>query len=247
MLDFDLENFSVKTCELDGRKIIYRAFEQIDYCEKPKDPIQKLNLFAPEVYFHGEKIGKFDLKTAPIFMPNTVGGYMPGAADVPAMDTHGNRVNSIFAALEHGYIVASVGVRGRTSGKISDEFFEGGSQNLPSDFTGKMIGRAPAFIVDYKAAIRYLHHNKNLIPGDTEKIITNGTSAGGALSALAGTTGNCVDYEKFLNEIGAADDRDDIFAASCYCPIHNLENADAAYEWQFCGQNTYLWLGGKNE
>lgn len=85
-----------------------------------------------------------------------------------------------------------------------------------------------------------MRKNKNLILGDTEKIITNCTSAGGALSALAGASGNCKDFEKYLEEIGAADERDDIFAASCYCPIHNLENADTAYEWQFCGENKYF-------
>ena len=48
-----------------------------------------------------------------------------------------------------------------------------------------------------------------------------------------------MDYEPYLKEIGAADERDDIFAASCYCPIHNLENSDTAYEWLFCGENEF--------
>jgi len=30
-----------------------------------------------------------------------------------------------------------------------------------------------------------------------------------------------------------------VFAASCYCPIHNLENADAAYEWLFSGHDDW--------
>jgi hypothetical protein len=90
-----------------------------------------------------------------------------------------------------------------------------------------------------KAVIRYLRHNKDIVPGDVEKIITNGTSAGGALSAMAGATGNSADYESYLKAIGAAEERDDIFAASCYCPIHNLENADAAYEWLFNGTNDF--------
>ena len=70
-------------------------------------------------------------------------------------------------------------------------------------------------------------------------MLSFGTSAGGALSALAGATGNHPDYEPYLREIGVAEERDDIFAASCYCPIHNLENADAAYEWMFGGENEY--------
>lgn len=59
------------------------------------------------------------------------------------------------------------------------------------------------------------------------------------MSALAGATGNSPDYVPYLTAIGAADERDDIFAANCYCPIHNLENADAAYEWLFSGCNEF--------
>ena len=238
-LRFDSSKYEVKTCELEGRCITYRAFEGIEYCKNPADPIQKLNLFVPEVYYQAGKLNGWSLRTAPIFMPNTVGGYMPGPADTPGIDGHNHRVNSIFEALAHGYVVVSAGVRGRTSGKRSTEFFEGGKADYLGADTGKMVGRAPALIVDMKAAIRYLRHNRDVVPGDVEKIITNGTSAGGALSALAGATGNSADYAPYLEAIGAADERDDIFAASCYCPIHNLEHADAAYEWLFCGENTF--------
>lgn len=72
-----------------------------------------------------------------------------------------------------------------------------------------------------------------------EHIITNGTSAGGALSALAGTSGNSEDYKEYLAEIGAVDGRDDIFAASCYCPIHNLEHSDMAYEWMYHKEDVF--------
>ena len=101
------------------------------------------------------------------------------------------------------------------------------------DAEGRNIGVAPADICDYKAAVRYLRHNAQVLPGDTDKIISNGTSAGGAMSALLGATGNHPDYEPYLKEIGAAEERDDVFAASCYCPITNLDHADMAYEWEF--------------
>ena len=45
-------------------------------------------------------------------------------------------------------------------------------------------GKAPAAILDLKAAIRYLRYVDKEMPGDAEKIITDGTSAGGAMSAL---------------------------------------------------------------
>ena len=85
--------------------------------------------------------------------------------------------------------------------------------------------------------MRFLHAFADDIPGDADKIITNGTSAGGALSSLMGSTGDHPDYEKYLEEIGAADASDAVFAASCYCPITNLEHADVKHEWQFHNMN----------
>jgi hypothetical protein len=67
----------------------------------------------------------------------------------------------------------------------------------------------------------------------TTKIITDGTSAGGAMSALMGATGNNPAYEPLLQAMGAAPVRDNVFASVCYCPIIDLEHADMAYEWLF--------------
>ena len=241
-LYFDDGQYEVKTFEMGGALIRCRAFEGLEYCRRPVDPIQKMNIFVPEYYYSGEDgagvAAGWDLHTAPIFMPNTVGGYMPGPAGQPGLD-HKGRINSIFRALEHGYVVACAGVRGRTSGRAGREFFEGGVLMEASVDTGRNLGKAPALIVDMKAAIRYLRFNRDRIPGNTERIITSGTSAGGALSALTGASGNSPDYKRYLEEIGAAQERDDIFAASCYCPIHNLENADMAYEWQFASCTEY--------
>lgn len=235
---FHSSNYQVKTCTIDNRTVTYRAFEGLDYCMAPVDPIQKLNLYVPEIYYQGGSLHGYTLHTAPIFMPNTVGGFRPGPAGEPGLHWYGCP-NSVFEALDHGYVVACAGIRGRFSG-IPEEVMEAWSRDgkMP-EVTEKMVGRAPALAVDMKAAIRYLRYNKEWIPGDTEKIITNGTSAGGALSAITGASGNSKDYEPYLEAIGAAKERDDIFAASCHCPIHNLENADSAYEWQFCGHNTF--------
>ena len=240
-LRFDANSYEKKTCTLEGRTIVYRAWEGLPYCAAPVDPVQKLNLFVPECLYDGT--GAYTPKTAPIFMPNTVGAYMPGPATEPGPDPYGEGPNNIFCALEHGYVVASVGVRGRTTGWMDRECFEGSMIDYRSDGTtsavGRMVGRAPALITDYKAAIRWMRHNADTIPGCMERIITSGTSAGGELSALAGATGNVEEYEPYLAAIGAFDERDDIFAANCYCPVHNLENSDAAYEWLFSGHNDY--------
>lgn len=222
-LRFDPERYSVEQAERDGTKLTYRAFENIPYAGRPVSPaFQSLSIYAPEEYYTGKNHGRYSLHTAPIFMPNTVGGYMPSNIERPGVNFKGE-TNAAFAALKRGYVVVSPSTRGR--GLKNDD--------------GLNIGVAPAGIVDLKAAVCYLRHNRELIPGDTEHIITNGTSAGGAMSALLGATGNSSDYEPYLREIGAACDRDDVFASSCYCPITNLDHADMAYEWEFSGRNEY--------
>jgi hypothetical protein len=244
-LFFDNTKFEIKTLELDGKSLTYREFGERFYCISPKASIQKMNIYVPEAYYEGKEINGYSLHTAPIFLPNGVGGYMEGGIQKPGLNRH-DKPNSVFEALMHGYVVAAPGIRGRNTGGSKAEFFEG-SDNSEKGTDDKKVGRAPALIVDYKAAIRYLRHNKDQIAGDVEKIITNGTSAGGALSALAGATGNDKEYEPYLKEIGAANERDDVFAASCYCPIINLEHADMAYEWQFNGINDYKHMRFKNE
>ena len=73
-LRFNGEKYEVKTCELAGKTITYRAFEGIEYCEKPVDEIQKLNIFVPEEFYEKGEVNGYTLKTIPIFMPNSVGG-----------------------------------------------------------------------------------------------------------------------------------------------------------------------------
>ena len=222
-LNFNLNKYVSKETEVNGQKIKYRAYENIVYVKNPIDKeYQNMNIYIPEEYFNNLSIGNYNTNNAPIFFPNTVGGYMPGKADKVGLGRDG-KANSLTYALSKGYIVAAPGARGRTL----------------TDGKGTYTGKAPAAIVDLKAAVRYLYLNDEIMPGDANKIISNGTSAGGALSALLGATGNSQDYLPYLQEIGAADTRDDIFAVSAYCPITNLENADSAYEWMYNGVNSY--------
>ena len=225
MLKFKKNHYTIEEVTLCGETVRFRAFRDLVYVEKPVNvEFQKMNLFVPESYYEGTSINGYDLLSAPVFMPNTVGGYMPGPADEPGANPFlQGKPNTIFRALQHGYVVASPAIRGRVQ-KGED---------------GHYNGKAPACVVDYKAAVRYLHFLADELPGDENKIITNGTSAGGALSSLMGSTGNHPDYEPYLQALGAADAGDDVFAASCYCPIINLEHADMAYEWEFCSVNDF--------
>lgn len=226
-IDFDPSDYTVKTMNANGEKVTFRAYEHLVYVKKPYDPeSQMLSIYIPEGYFKGKTINGFTAETAPIFLPNGVGGYMPGAITEPQEESRHGGANTVLYALSNGYVVVSPAIRGRSL----------------KHKNGYDTGKAPALIVDYKAAVRFVRYNRKAgrIPaGDTEKIISSGTSAGGALSALLGATGNAKEYGAFLKEIGAADSRDDIFAAMAYCPITNLENADAAYEWMFQDADTY--------
>ena len=83
-LIFDTEKYSVETLEMDGYTLVYRAFENIPYVAEPVDEkVQVLSIYVPEVYYKGKMIGNYHLENAPIFLPNTVGGYMPGPVERP--------------------------------------------------------------------------------------------------------------------------------------------------------------------
>ena len=226
-LTFPIHSYTSETILIGNAPFHYRKWADIPYVSKPVSDIQKLTVYAPESIFSNQSHFHYDQNNAPILIPNCVGGYCEGPQATPLFTANG-QMNMVLHALFHGIVVVCPGIRGRNTKNESDLY----------------TGKAPALIVDMKAAIRYIRKNKGLLPGNSERIITSGTSAGGALSALAGCTGNEPLYSKYLDEIGAADERDDIFAANCYCPIINLENACSAYEWQFGGIDSFSgWLG----
>ncbi|MDD2183821.1 alpha/beta hydrolase [Kingella sp. SNUBH-2017] len=220
-LDFSKQPHTAQTMQVNGQTVQYRAFENIPYVNNPVEAnYQTINIYIPEAYFHGGSINGYTADTAPIFLPNKIGGYMPAKAGVPGQKGRGGEdkgADAMQVALSRGLVVASPGARGRTS----------------------PTGKAPAAIVDLKAAVRYLKANDKAMAGDARKIISNGTSAGGALSVLLGASANQRDYAGRLKKLGAAEANDSIFAVSAYCPISILEHADAAYEWQFHGVNDY--------
>lgn len=159
---------------------------------------------------------------APIVLRTCVGGYSEAVPE--KLDDFGRE------CMEAGFVYVTAGARGKQT----------------TDENGKFIGKSPIGLVDTKAAVRFLKHNAGKFPGDTEKIIFSGVSAGGAFSSLMAVTGNRAEYLPLLEEAGAAmDTGDDVFAAQVYCPIIDLEHADAAYEWMFDGVHTYQGFDGQ--
>lgn len=156
------------------------------------------------------------------------GGASLGASSVglgSSMSSYYTSYDDGETALANGYVVVEPGCRGRDL-KWPD---------------GRYYGKAPAMIVDLKAAIRYLRYNKGRIPGNTGWIIASGGSAGGALSALLAASGNSSLYDADLTALGAADVGDNVFLSASYSPITDLDHADMQYEWMY---GTLPYAGG---
>lgn len=215
---YTVETRTVRT-SLGGRTVTCHVYRHIPYVANPVDnEYQSLDLSVP-VEVDGVAV---DASKAPILFVVPVGGYMsasnarprgPGGPPGRASRVSSNR----DLALAAGYVVVIPGCRGR--------------DNRAPD--GAFYGKAPAAIVDLKAAVRYLRHNAGLIPGNPDWIVATGVSAGGALSALLGASGNSPLYDPWLKEIGAAHATDAVFASAPFCPIMDLEHADMAYEWMY--------------
>ena len=217
-LQFDASRGEARVMTMpDGSKVGYTAYEGMLFVTNVEDSAyQTINVYVPDGA----------TQQTPIFLRTYVGGYMASKAGQPqAGDATGR-------ALKEGYVVAIPGARGRNSTITATKTDKrAGIKKGQTIYTG----RAPKAILDLKAAIRYLRHFDKAMPGDAERIITDGTSAGGAMSSLMGATGNNPAYEPLLKAMGAADERDDVFASVCFCPITDLDHADMAYEWLYNG------------
>jgi hypothetical protein len=164
--------------------------------------------------------------TSPITGANYSGAdVVNGRAYVSTSDT-----DKVGAALSRGFVYINVASRSRGAIAADGAYMDGPYQ-----------GKAPAAIVDAKAAVRYLRLNDSAMPGDASRIVVNGTSGGGAQSTQLGATGNSEDYFPYLQAVGAAGIdsagksglKDDVFAIVAYCPIQDMGSADLAYEWIF--------------
>ncbi len=202
-------------------KVQVWCLEDVLYTDKATAPaFQRLSIFVPAPYMsapgviapRGEMNG-YTAAAAPVIFENNSAGYM----QMPNTWLGGPRCYA-QQYLERGYIYVSSGCRGHDS----------------VDAEGRPCGKAPWTLVDLKTAIRFLRHNRTALPGNFDKIVSVGWSAGGAMSSLLGVTGNSPDYDAYLAANGAfMEERDDVFAAQIYCPIIDLEHASAAYEWCF--------------
>lgn len=150
-LALDPARHTVQTVRWGERTLRVRAFESLPVVAQPVEPAhQAINLYVPEAYFEGARVGAFEAGTAPVLLAIGVGGYMPALPGTlaarkappgqPAGAASGqtDTPSASVQALFRGYVVAAPGARGRTQ-QAAD---------------GTWTGKAPAALLDLKAAVR---------------------------------------------------------------------------------------------
>jgi hypothetical protein len=258
-LAFDKAKYTTITVTLDGVSTPVRWYREVCYVGKPMQlaptqsagavdnqacGYQNMNIFVREVdaakqdnaillnvnnagwlaSYQGGKGGWNG--TDPITNANYTGAdIVNGGTYVSTSDT-----DKRGAALKRGFVYINMASRSRGATAPAGVFDDGIYQ-----------GKAPAAIVDAKAAVRFLRLNDSLMPGNASRIVVNGTSGGGAQSTQLGATGDSADYYPYLKAAGAAgidtngksSISDSVYAIVAYCPIQDMGSADLAYEWMF--------------
>ncbi len=184
------------------------------YCQSPADETyEQMGIYVPSAYLTKNSDGSYSINssgtcngytaaTAPIVVPVNTSGYSAQSAPSGTSSTAATYT-------DEGFIYLWPGCRGRTHG-------------------------APLGVTDLKAAVRYYRYlaAQGSVPGNTDLIFSFGHSGGGAQSAIFGSSGNSSLYDDYLSAIGANTTyKDNICGSMCWCPITNLDQADAAYEW----------------
>ena len=220
--------------KVNGKPMTVRMYEAV-YVKNPTNvamvptqgqPDQMLSIYVPE--------GASDRSPIIFFVKNhgwIVNSYALRHRVEDGKEYSGSSDRDLIGkAMADGYVLVTYGCRSRGD---------------HPDAEGRYVSHAPATITDTKAVIRYLRYNRDLLPaGDTEHIIVTGTSGGGALSTIIGASGNNEEFYPSLYEIGAAGMemqeghlastlRDDVYAVIAYCPIQDMREADAAYEYTY--------------
>ncbi|MBB3224594.1 subtype B tannase [Pseudoduganella umbonata] len=248
-LAFDSAKYTTIDVTIDGVQVPVRWYKEVCYVAKPTAVsatqatlsgatntitntacgYQSMNIFVPETTAASND--------AALYFAVNNGGWFASYIKASVADgaSFNSATSNVGAALKAGYVYIDVATRSR--GLTAAD--------------GSYPGKAPAPVVDAKAAIRYLRLNDARMPGNANRIVVNGTSGGGALSSIIGASGNSADYLPYLASAGAAGIdangrstlRDDVLAINAYCPITDLGNADLHYEWLYTLYGTRAAVG----
>ena len=240
-LDFDADaayqgEYTVSDNEYFPGTIVFKTYQATYVTEpitgktwggSPSEDYFKLNIKVP-VSYNGEVFDQEAMADAPILFYNPWGGdrgYPVG--DPSALAARGNTAALVGRALSEGWVVVEPGMRGAANCFVG----------TPDEEGYYNYGKLPYPIADLKAAIRYLRYGENAetIPGDKERIFVAGGSSGGSATVMLGSSGNSAFFEPYLEEMGAADARDDVYAVFPSCPVMIRSWGDPAIAWERWG------------
>ncbi len=184
------------------------CLEELCYTPVPADMrFQRLSVYAPKNLINEDGTLADGTQDVPVIFQNAAAGY----AQMPHTWLDGPRCTAPVY-LERGWVYVTCGCSGREN----------------------VEGKAPATLVDFKTALRFLRHNRKYLPGNWDKVVSVGSSAGGAMSTLLAVSGDNEVFLPYLKKNGAfMEESDTVWASQIYCPIIDLEHADLAYEWMF--------------
>lgn len=185
------------------------------YVQRPADEkYERMAMFVPAEFMKCRANGPETYGCEPDDTTR-VGNYTVGTAPIvisietqeyeanPALTSYRN----VSAHTKAGHIYVHVGFRGSEHG-------------------------APAGLADIKAAIRYLRHNQQQIPANTDYIFAFGTGAGGGLASLVGTTADSPLFRPYFKDIGALEyGNERIYGVMAWSPLTDFDTANEAYEW----------------
>lgn len=206
---------------------------------------QYMNIVVPAGYFTVEdgavtgidkeaEINGYSADSAPIIFNNECSGWNSSTPFAPG----GWR--GVKGYTENGFVYISCGARSRndTNGGTVGEDYEN-------------YGKAPTAVADLKAGLIFVRANTDVIPGDKDRIFSEGTSGGGEMSSVLGASGNMEEYYPYLYAAGAvgvtydeatdtysSEYEDSVFGCQCFCPIADIENADMAFAWMHMNDDT---------
>lgn len=188
------------------------CLEDVPYTERPTSPrYQQLSIFVPAPYMSAPgvvdeqgRFGPYTSRTVPVVFENNSAGYM----QMPHTWLGGPRCYA-EQYLERGFVYVTCGCRGRES----------------RDAEGRLTGKSPAALVDLKTALRFLRHHRAQLPGDWERVVSAGWSAGGAMSTLLAVSGDNAVFDAYLKENGAYMDESDAVWAAQITPFKEALSA----------------------
>ena len=225
--------FDMGSWNYDEKNNVYYKMN-VNFCEKSKNnETQRFNIFVPGEYLQGEKNSNGTYKCN-INSQNQKNIYNVKAAPIIiAIETEAGIEQKVYKKYDYekisdyineGYVCILPGIRGGDNKQ---------NNNIEENNNAIIDG-----VTDLKALVRFLRFNKEIIPGNTEKIISYGSNGGGAMSAILGASGDSELYSSKLLEIGAIMSNDDgkgisdsVNGTMCCSPINNYEIEKNAYEW----------------